>query len=125
MLGLPDQIDALLFDMDGVLTQTAKVHAQAWKQAFDEFLKAWAGSHGEKFVPFDKVTDYDEYVDGLPREDGVRSFLASRDIHLPEGSPGDPPDANTVYGLGNKKNEIVLKLIHDQGVEPYEGSVSS
>lgn len=123
MLGLPDHVEALLFDMDGVLTQTAKVHAKAWKQAFDEFLRARAQAQGAKFVPFDEVTDYDQYVDGMPREDGVRSFLASRDIHLPEGSVDDPPDAATVYGLGNRKNEIVLKLIHDQGVEPYDGSV--
>ncbi len=123
LLGLPDHIDGLLFDMDGVLTQTAKVHAQAWKQAFDEFLKARAEAGAEKFVPFDKVADYDQYVDGMPREDGVRSFLASRDVHLPEGSQDDPPDAQTVYGLGNAKNQIVLKLIHDDGVEPYEGSV--
>jgi beta-phosphoglucomutase family hydrolase len=110
VLGLPDQITALLFDMDGVLTQTAKLHADAWKQAFDEFLKSRAQSDGEEFVPFDKVKDYDEYVDGMPREDGVRSFLKSRDIELP--------------GVGNKKNEILLRLIHDQGVEPYDGSVS-
>lgn len=123
MLGLPDQIEALLFDMDGVLTQTAKVHAAAWKQAFDAFLKTRAQAQGSTFVPFDQVKDYDEYVDGLPREDGVRSFLASRDIHLPEGSAEDPPDANSVYGLGNRKNEIVLRLIHEDGVEPYDGSV--
>ncbi len=123
MLGLPDQITALLFDMDGVLTQTAKVHAQAWKQAFDEFLKARSQVTGEPFVPFDKVKDYDSYVDGLPREDGVRSFLKSRGIVLPEGKPDDPPGAQTVYGLGNRKNDIVLKLIAEQGVEPYEGSV--
>jgi beta-phosphoglucomutase family hydrolase len=123
VLGLPDQIEGLLFDMDGVLTQTAKVHAAAWKQAFDEFLKDRAETEGEKFVPFDKVEDYDEYVDGKPREDGVRSFVESRDIHLSEGSSDDSPDANTVYGLGNRKNEILLKLIHDQGVQPYDGSV--
>jgi beta-phosphoglucomutase family hydrolase len=124
VLGLPDQITALLFDMDGVLTQTAKLHADAWKQAFDEFLKSRAQSDGEEFVPFDKVKDYDEYVDGMPREDGVRTFLKSRDIELPEGSADDSADQPTVYGVGNKKNEILLKLIHDQGVEPYDGSVS-
>jgi beta-phosphoglucomutase family hydrolase len=123
VLGLPDRITALLFDMDGVLTQTAKVHADAWKQAFDEFLKRRAESEGGKFVPFDKVEDYDQYVDGMPREDGVRSFLKSRDIQLQEGSAEDSPDTDTVYGLGNRKNEILLKLIHDQGVEPYDGSV--
>jgi beta-phosphoglucomutase family hydrolase len=123
MLGLPDGIRACLFDLDGVLTQTAKVHAAAWKQMFDEFLRDWADSHGQEFVPFDEVEDYDQYVDGKPRYDGVRSFLESRGIELPQGSPDDPPSARTIDGLGNRKNEIVLKLIHDNGVEPYEGSV--
>jgi beta-phosphoglucomutase family hydrolase len=123
MLGLPADIHALLFDLDGVLTQTAKVHAAAWKETFDEFLRKKAKESGTAFVPFDKVADYDQYVDGKPREDGVRSFLESRGITLPEGSPEDPPDAETIHGVGNNKNERVLKLIHDQGVEPYEGSV--
>ena len=123
MLGLPDQIQALLFDLDGVLTQTAKVHAAAWKQTFDEYLKRRADQRGEKFVPFDEVADYDEYVDGKPRNDGVRSFLQSRGIELPEGSDDDSPDAETIHGIGNRKNELVLKLIHEHGVEPYEGSV--
>jgi beta-phosphoglucomutase family hydrolase len=123
VLGLPADIHALLFDLDGVLTQTAKVHAAAWKETFDEFLRNRAQERGDHFVPFDKVGDYDEYVDGKPREDGVRSFLKSRGIELPEGSPNDPPDAQTVYGVGNNKNERVLKLIHDEGVEPYDGSV--
>ncbi len=123
MLGLPDGVTACLFDLDGVLTQTAKVHAQAWKQMFDEYLKGRAQRGGEQFVPFDGERDYDEYVDGKPRYDGVRSFLASRKIELPQGSPDDPPDAETIDGLGNRKNELVLKLIHDQGVQPYEGSV--
>ncbi|HWD70747.1 MAG TPA: beta-phosphoglucomutase family hydrolase [Solirubrobacteraceae bacterium] len=123
MLGLPDQITALLFDLDGVLTQTAKVHAEAWKQTFDQFLRERAKQNGDEFVAFDKVSDYDEYVDGKPREDGVRSFLASRGIRLPEGDPEDPPDAQTVQGVGNNKNERVLRLIHDDGVQPYEGSV--
>jgi beta-phosphoglucomutase family hydrolase len=123
VLGLPDGVHALLFDLDGVLTQTAKVHAAAWKQMFDEFLKSWSEQHGAQFVPFDIVNDYDEYVDGKPRYDGVESFLQSRGIELPQGTPDDPPAAATVHGLGNRKNEIVLKMIHDQGVEPYEGSV--
>jgi len=123
MLGLPDGVTACLFDLDGVLTQTAKVHAAAWKQMFDEYLRARAEREGEKFVPFDRERDYDEYVDGKPRSDGVRSFLQSRGIELPPGAPNDPPDAETVDGLGNRKNELVLKLIHDQGVQPYEGSV--
>ena len=123
MLGLPDGITALLFDLDGVLTQTAKVHAEAWKQTFDEFLKARAEKTGEPFKEFDKHDDYDKYVDGLPRYDGVRNFLKSRGIELPEGKPDDSPDAETVCGVGNRKNELVLKLIKDRGVEAYEGSV--
>jgi HAD superfamily hydrolase (TIGR01509 family) len=87
---------------------------------FDEFLRR---RQGDSFRPFDPVRDYDEYVDGKPRYDGVRSFLSSRGIELPEGTPDDPPDAETVHGLGNRKNEVVLKMIHDDGVEPYEGSV--
>ncbi len=123
MLGLPDGVSACLFDLDGVLTQTAKVHAAAWKQMFDEYLEARAEREGEMFVPFDKVGDYDEYVDGKPRYDGVRSFLESRDIHLPEGKVDDDPGQETIHGLGNRKNEIVLRVIREDGVEPYEGSV--
>jgi HAD superfamily hydrolase (TIGR01509 family) len=106
-----------------VLTQTARVHAAAWKEMFDAFLRARAGRAGEPFVPFDALGDYDEYVDGKPRYDGVRSFLASRGIELPEGGPDDPPDAETVSGLGNRKNDLVLELIRRDGVEAYEGSV--
>jgi beta-phosphoglucomutase family hydrolase len=123
MLGLPDSIRACLFDLDGVLTRTATVHAAAWKQMFDAFLAARAAQTGEPFVPFDAVDDYDKYVDGMPRYDGVRSFLVSRGIELPEGTPEDPPGAETIHGLGNRKNELVLSLIHELGVEPYEGSV--
>jgi beta-phosphoglucomutase family hydrolase len=123
VLGLPDSVAACLFDLDGVLTQTAKVHAAAWKQMFDDYLRRRASARGEQFVPFDQVKDYDTYVDGKPRYDGVRSFLAPRGIELPQGTPSDPPSAETIDGLGNRKNEIVLKLIHDDGVEPYEGSV--
>jgi HAD superfamily hydrolase (TIGR01509 family) len=122
-LGLPDGIRACLFDLDGVLTQTAKVHAAAWKQMFDEYLRARAERSGERFVPFDAHDDYDTYVDGKPRADGTRSFLASRGIELPEGDADDPVDAETVHGLGNRKNELVLRLVHDEGVETYEGSV--
>ncbi len=120
MLGLPDGVKACLFDLDGVLTQTAKVHAAAWKQTFDEYLR---GRQGEGFKEFDIVSDYDEYVDGKPRYDGVRSFLQSRGIELPEGSPDDPPSKETVCGIGNRKNDLVLKLITEQGVEAYDGSV--
>ncbi len=122
-LDLPAAITALLFDLDGVLTKTAVVHDKAWKQTFDGFLKARAESRGEAFEEFDADVDYNEFVDGKPRYDGVRSFLASRGIELPEGDPDDPPDAETVCGLGNRKNELVLKLIEEDGVEPYEGSV--
>ena len=123
VLGLPDSIHGLLFDMDGVLTQTAVVHAEAWKQAFDAFLKERADQQGENFEPFDKDKEYDEYVDGKSRLDGVRSFLESRGITLAEGSAEDDPKAETVNGIGNRKNDILLELIHKDGVEPYEGSV--
>lgn len=122
-LGLPSGIRACLFDLDGVLTQTARVHAQAWKEMFDAFLRERSERGGEPFVPFDPVADYSAYVDGKPRYDGVRSFLASRGIQLPEGDPSDPPSAETVFGLGNRKNELVLALLRRDGVEVYEGSV--
>ncbi|BBC98177.1 HAD family hydrolase [Streptomyces griseofuscus] len=120
---LPAHVRACLFDLDGVLTQTAKVHAAAWKEMFDAYLRERAQREGTEFVPFDAVRDYDEYVDGRPREDGVRTFLAARGVHLPEGSPQDPPDAETVQALGARKNELVLRRIREDGVEPYEGSV--
>jgi beta-phosphoglucomutase family hydrolase len=123
MLGLPSEIDACLFDLDGVLTQTAMVHAEAWKAMFDAFLRARSARTGEPIVPFDQVEDYDEFVDGKPRYDGVRSFLASRGIALPEGDSSDPPSAQTIAGLGNRKNKLVLALIHHRGVEAYDGSV--
>ncbi|HEV3401538.1 MAG TPA: beta-phosphoglucomutase family hydrolase, partial [Acidimicrobiales bacterium] len=123
VLGLPGTIRAGLFDLDGVITQTATVHAAAWKEMFDAFLRRRAGATGQPFVPFDPVADYGLYVDGKPRADGVRSFLASRGITLPEGDPHDPPEAETVRGLGNRKNELVLHLIHSSGVTVFEGSV--
>ena len=123
MLGLPDGVNTCLFDLDGVLTQTAKVHAAAWKRMFDEYLRRRAERTGDEFAPFDERGDYDAYVDGKPRYEGVQSFLESRGIDLPRGKPTDPPDAETVDGLGNRKNEIVLKLIHERGVDPYDGSV--
>jgi beta-phosphoglucomutase family hydrolase len=122
MLGLPDAITGCLFDLDGVLTQTAKVHAAAWKEMFDDYLRERAERTGEPFRAFDDVADYDEYVDGKPRYDGVRSFLESRGIELEQGTPEDPPGKETVDGLGNRKNELMHKLIHDQGVQAYEGS---
>jgi beta-phosphoglucomutase family hydrolase len=123
VIGLPDGVRGCLFDLDGVLTKTAKVHDAAWKQMFDGFLREQARQGGKPFVPFDPVRDYDEYVDGKPRAEGTRSFLASRGIELPEGSEDDPADAQTVHGLGNRKNEIVLARIRADGVEAYEGSV--
>jgi beta-phosphoglucomutase family hydrolase len=122
-LGLPPAIKACLFDLDGVLTQTAKVHARAWKQMFDTFLQARAARTGQPFVTFDPIRDYDLYVDGKPRADGVRSFLEARRIQLPEGADADPPQAETVHGLGNRKDQLFLALIHKDGVEVYEGSV--
>ena len=123
MLGLPDEVQACLFDLDGVVTKTALVHAAAWKEMFDEFLRQHAEQTGTEFVPFDKVREYDQYVDGKPRLDGTRSFLKARGIELPEGSPGDPPTAPTVYGLSNRKNALVLEMIDKHGVQVYDGSV--
>jgi len=123
VLDLPDGITACLFDLDGVITQTAKVHAEAWKQMFDEYLRCRADRGDESFQEFRLGKDYEHYVDGKPRRDGVRSFLESRGIELPLGAPGDPPDAETIYGLGTRKNALVLELIRDEGVEPYDGSV--
>jgi beta-phosphoglucomutase family hydrolase len=123
VLGLPDGIRGCLFDLDGVLTKTAVVHAAAWKEVFDEFLGAWSRQSGKPFVPFDAVKDYDAYVDGKPREDGARSFLASRGIELPEGRQDDPPDAETVLGLSRKKDTVFERLLRSDGVEVYPGSV--
>ena len=118
MLGLPDDITTCLFDLDGVLTDTASVHRTAWKQMFDEYLK---GRDGEDFRPFTDQ-DYNAHVDGKPRQDGVRDFLSSRDITLPDGTPDDPPSKDTVWGLGNRKNDLVQEEIKAHGVQVYEGS---
>jgi beta-phosphoglucomutase family hydrolase len=118
-----DRYDAVLLDLDGVITDTASLHAACWKQMFDEYLRKRATERGEAFRAFDPAADYRLYVDGKPRFDGVRDFLQSRDIQLPEGSTDDPPQAETVGGLGNRKNDLVNKIIEDKGVEPYEGSV--
>lgn len=123
VLGVPDPTRGLLFDLDGVLTQTAKQHAAAWKLMFDAFLAQRARVTGEPFVPFDSGADYDTYVDGKPRLTGTRSFLASRHIELPTGTPQDPPGTPTVHGLSNRKNDLVLELIRTQGVTVYPGSV--
>ena len=122
MLGLPEQIRATLFDLDGVLTDTASVHKKAWKAMFDDFLRTHAERTGTEFVPFDVDTDYLKYVDGKKREDGVRSFLGSRGIDLPEGTPDDGADAETVFGLGNRKNDMFQHTLHNDGVEVFEGS---
>ncbi|MEU0409532.1 beta-phosphoglucomutase family hydrolase [Streptomyces griseorubiginosus] len=119
-LGLPEDIKACLFDLDGVVTKTAVVHAAAWKEMFDAFLREREGEH---FRPFDDH-DYDQYVDGLPRADGVRTFLASRGIELPEGNADDPPGAETVHGLGNRKNALVLEKIRTDGVEAYDDTLA-
>lgn len=120
---LPDHVHACLFDLDGVLTETAKVHAAAWREMFDDYLRARAERTGEPFVPFDPVADYDEYVDGRPREDGTRTFLESRGIHLPEGGPADAADAETIHALSERKNTLVLQRIKEGGVDAYPGSV--
>lgn len=117
---LPDAITACLFDMDGVLTKTATVHAKAWKETFDAVLEE---RDGDGFTPFDIKRDYGEYVDGKPREDGVRDFLASRDIELPEGDPDDAPGTGTVNAVGNRKNEALLKVLERDGVDVFDGSV--
>ncbi|MGH8904124.1 MAG: beta-phosphoglucomutase family hydrolase [Egibacteraceae bacterium] len=123
MLGLPDGVRACLFDLDGVLTRTATVHAAAWKEMFDEFLLRRAEQRGEPFVPFDSVTDYGPYVDGKPRVAGTRSFLEARGISLPEGAPSDPPEAVTVHGLSNRKNELVLRRLSQGRIKVFDGSV--
>ena len=123
MLGMPDQIRACLFDLDGVLTPTAEVHKAAWAETFNEFLRSRAQQSGEPFEPFNAEHDYYLYVDGKARADGVRSFLASRHITLPEGSPEDPGSLETVRGVGNLKNTLLLRLLRERGVQPYEGSV--
>jgi beta-phosphoglucomutase family hydrolase len=118
VLGLPDDIRACLFDLDGVLTQTAKVHQAAWKRTFDEFLRARDGGAAE----FSQA-DYNQFVDGKPREDGVRDFLASRGITVPEGSDSDPADAATVRGVATRKNQLLLRELDEHGVQVYEGSM--
>lgn len=116
MIGLPAGITACLFDLDGVLTSTASLHRAAWKRTFDEIL----ARHGQgEFTD----EDYAAHVDGRPRLDGVRAFLASRGLDPPEGGPDDPPDAETVHGIGTRKNDLVLRLIDEAGVDPFPGSL--
>lgn len=113
---------AALFDMDGVLTRTANLHARAWKHLFDDFFRQQA--HGMSFLPFDEQEDYRRYVDGKLREDGVRSLLASRGISLPTGSPADPSDCNTIIGLAKKKDHYFSMILKEQGVTLYEDGVT-
>ncbi|WP_046300972.1 beta-phosphoglucomutase family hydrolase [Mycobacterium sp. UM_Kg27] len=122
VLGLPETVRACLFDLDGVLTDTASVHTRAWKTMFDTYLSARAERTGEPFVPFDPEGDYRRFVDGRKRDDGVRAFLASRGITLPDGADDDPPDAETVHGLGNRKNAAFRETLRADGVEVFEGS---
>ncbi len=113
---------ACLFDLDGVLTDTASVHTKAWTRMFDDYLRKRAADTGEPFIAFDPVADYRTYIDGMKREDGVRSFLASRHITLPDGQPDDGPDADTVHGLGNRKNTMFQETLHTDGVVVFDGS---
>ncbi|WP_183517788.1 beta-phosphoglucomutase family hydrolase [Mycolicibacterium sp. BK634] len=122
VLGLPDGVKACLFDLDGVLTDTARVHTKAWKAMFDGFLERRAQQAHTAFVPFDAAHDYPAYIDGKTREDGVRSFLASRHIDLPEGDPSDASTTQTVYGLGNRKNLLFQQLLEKNGVDVFDGS---
>jgi beta-phosphoglucomutase family hydrolase len=119
----PDRFDAVLFDLDGVLTATAKVHAACWKKLFDDFLEERAAATGESLEPFDIAEDYKLYVDGKLRYEGVRSFLGSRGIDLPGGTPDEPPGNRTVCGLGNRKDAMVHEVLETEGVDVYEGSV--
>ncbi|TFV62426.1 beta-phosphoglucomutase family hydrolase [Geodermatophilus sp. DF01-2] len=118
MLGLPGSVRACLFDLDGVLTRTATVHFAAWKRTFDEFLR-----RSDPAAPEFTQEDYNRHVDGKPRLDGVRDFLTSRGVTLPEGTPDDPPDASTVHGVGRRKNDLVHAELAEHGVEVYPGSV--
>jgi alpha,alpha-trehalose phosphorylase len=116
--------DAVLFDLDGVLTETATVHTACWQQTFDAFLERWNAEHGTNQPPFDPVGDYARYVDGKPRYDGVRDFLASRGISVPEGADDAPPDEESVHGIGNRKDVLVHQTLERDGVAPFAGSVA-
>lgn len=118
-----DALDAVLFDLDGVVTRTAIVHAHAWKRLFDEFLRARSKRMSTPFVPFDIDSDYRKYVDGRPRYDGVQTFLESRGITLPRGSEDDPPDAETIYALGKRKDAYFVQAVEEHGVQVYDSTV--
>lgn len=122
MLGLPEKVRACLFDLDGVLTDTVSLHTKAWKNMFDIYLSQRAKHTGENFVPFDPVTDYRQYVDGKKREDGVRSFLSSRGITLPEGNADNSGDVETICGLCNRKNDMFRQVLKEHGIEVFDGS---
>jgi alpha,alpha-trehalase len=119
-----ERFDAVLFDLDGVITATARVHASAWKELFDEYLQQVAARTGEPFRPFDVEDDYRPYVDGKPRYEGVRSFLESRGIELPYGDPEDPPDRETVCGLGNRKNVVFNEHLKNKGADVFDTSIT-
>ncbi|KAA0233398.1 MAG: hypothetical protein JJLCMIEE_02836 [Acidimicrobiales bacterium] len=118
-----DSFDAVLFELDGVVTDTADVHAAAWKRTMDDYLESRAKERGEIFTPFDEVEDYLAHVDGKPRYDGVRDFLASRNIILPEGTMDSPPTEESVRGLGNRKNQLVRAVLRTEGVRAFDGTV--
>jgi beta-phosphoglucomutase family hydrolase len=120
---MPATIRACLFDLDGVITKTDVLHAAAWQEMFDVYLRQHAAQTGQPYIPFDLVSDYGRYVDGQPRAEGVRSFLASRGIELPEGSDDDGPAAATVRALASRKTEILRRRMADDGVMAYPGSV--
>jgi beta-phosphoglucomutase-like phosphatase (HAD superfamily) len=122
MLGLPETVEACLFDLDGVLTDSGVLHAWAWAAVFDEFLQRVAERNRWHFIPFDREADYLTYIDGRPRLEGIHAFLDSRGIRLPEGRPDDPPDAETAYGLARRKGDGLARSLHGRGVTALPGA---
>ncbi len=120
----PRDFDAVSFDLEGVLTKTADIHAMPWKKLFERFLEQRAAETGEPFVPFDLDTDYRRYVDGKPRYDGVTAFLISRGVELPHGTSEDGPEAQSIQGLGNRKDQYFLEHLRQHGIETYEPSIA-
>jgi alpha,alpha-trehalase len=118
-----ERIDAVLFDLDGVVTRISELQAVAWKQLFDDWLRAHPTEPGEDHSPFDEERDYRRYIDGRPREKGLKHFLIARGVELPEGSPGDSPETDSLQGLGRRKNALFLDLLANQGVEVYDCAV--
>jgi len=115
---------AVLFDLDGVVTETAKVHAACWKKVFDDFLREYARQADRLFIPFDIISDYNRYVDGKLRQEGVRSFLESRGIHLHDGGPDDPPGHASIYSLGQRKDDMVMETLGENGVDIYKDGLA-